>query len=83
MIDPPEEPSRSRVRWPVWAAYVALMVIGVPWYWPPGDQTVVLGLPAWVAVAVAASAAASVLTAWLLRNAWPAEDESHENEERP
>ncbi len=83
MIESPEEPPRSRVRWPVLAAYGALMAIGVPWYWPQGDQAMVLGLPVWVAVAVAASAAASVLTAWLLRNAWQAEDESSENEDRP
>jgi len=56
-------------------AYAALLAAGIPWYWPRGDRTLVLGVPAWVAAAVLAGAAAAALTIWYLREPWPGEDE--------
>ncbi len=59
-----------------WAplVYLALFAIGLPWYWPAGDLTMVFGVPAWVAVAIGAAAGASTFTAWLLARPWPGED---------
>jgi len=65
--------STPYLSWRVWAVYVALMLVGVPWYWPAGDDTVLGGLPAWVVVAVLASALTSIYTAILLRRRWPGE----------
>lgn len=60
--------------WPV-LVYALLLAIGIPWYWPADNHGIVLGMPAWVVVAIAASACASVFTAWLLAKPWPAEAE--------
>lgn len=54
--------------------YLPLLVLGIPWYWPAGDRTLIFGVPAWVMVAVVVSFAASCLTAVLLSRAWPGED---------
>ena len=59
----------------VWGVYAALLLAAVPWYWPADDETRCGGVPAWVVVAVAGSAAVSVYTAWLLRRPWPSEEE--------
>lgn len=62
------------VIWPVFV-YVVLLAIGIPWYWPADNHSIVLGMPAWVVVAIAASTCASMFTAWLLAKPWPAEAE--------
>jgi hypothetical protein len=69
------ESGRMRNRQPSWALYLLLLGAGIPWYWPAGDDTVWLGAPAWMAAAVCASAAASVLTALRLRQPWPGEEQ--------
>lgn len=56
--------------------YAPLLVLGIPWYWPADDRTLVLGVPGWVAVAVVVSFAASCLTAGLLAKPWPGERDS-------
>ena len=71
--------SSPYLSWRVWAAYVVLLLVGVPWYWPADDDTVWVGLPAWVVVAVIASAIASFYTATLLRRRWPGEAEESES----
>lgn len=58
--------------WPT-LVYALLLAIGIPWYWPADNHSIVLGMPAWVIVAIAASTCASVFTAWLLAKPWPAE----------
>ncbi len=63
--------TNQHIRWPIWLAYAVLLAIAVPWYWPSGDATLWLGLPAWVVVALLANLAASLLTAWLLLKRWP------------
>jgi hypothetical protein len=69
-----EEPAcRLRSHWWVCLVYLSLLAAGIPWYWPQDDITVWLGMPAWVVVAIAASLAASLFTAWLLSHPWPAE----------
>lgn len=47
------------------AAYVVLVVLGIPWYWPTGQSRFYLGFPLWVLVSLAVGLAAAVLTAWL------------------
>ena len=53
------------------AVYCLLLVFAIPWYWPPDDSRVLLGLPAWVLVAILAGFIASVFTAWCLRRQDP------------
>lgn len=66
------DPLRLRRYAPL--VYLLLLAAGVPWYWPPGTPTLVLGVPVWVLVAVLFSALASVFTAWLLAAPWPGEE---------
>jgi len=49
------------------AVYCLLLAIGIPWYWPEDDTRIVLGLPAWVLVAMLVGLIASVYTAWCVR----------------
>ena len=53
------------------AVYCLLLVFAIPWYWPQDDSRVVLGLPAWVLVAILAGFIASAFTAWCLRRQGP------------
>jgi hypothetical protein len=55
-------------------AFLLLLAVAVPWYWPRDDPSIWFGVPRWVVVAVGASAATSLLTAWLLRRPWPDEE---------
>ncbi|PPR31312.1 MAG: hypothetical protein CFH32_00177 [Alphaproteobacteria bacterium MarineAlpha9_Bin2] len=48
--------------------YIILIAIGIPWYWPQDSRSIILGVPAWVAVAVLCSLLASLLTAYILIN---------------
>ena len=58
-----DEEHRPR-RW-VALAYVALLALTVPWYWPPGDTRHFHGLPFWALATLLAVFATSVFTAWL------------------
>lgn len=51
--------------------YAALLALGIPWYWPADQYGIVLGLPAWVVVAIAVAVLAAILTAVLLARPWP------------
>ena len=62
----------------IWAVYAMLAAIAVPWYWPAGDPTLILGVPAWVAVAIGASAAISAFTAYLMSWPWPGEEDEED-----
>jgi hypothetical protein len=53
--------------------YLISLAVGVPWYWSADDTTMILGVPAWVAVAIGVSFVTSAFTAWLLRKPWPEE----------
>lgn len=53
--------------------YPLLLAIGIPWYWPADDRSIVLGVPAWVLIAIVVSLAASCLTAVVLARPWPGE----------
>ena len=64
---------RDRPRFWIAAVYLIFVVVGIPWYWPADDRSIVTGMPAWVVVAIVVSFCASCFTAWLLRSPW------HEN----
>ncbi len=67
----PSNPKRL-VWWPA-IVYLVLIVVGIPWYWPSDNHTVIFGMPAWVIVAIAASLVCSIFTASLLWSPWPSE----------
>lgn len=46
--------------------YLFLIAIGIPWYWPADTRLSLLGVPAWVLIAILVSFIASVFTAYLL-----------------
>lgn len=57
--------------------YGILLAAGIPWYWPVGHTQRLLGVPAWVAVAIVVSMLTSIFTAWLLlAHPWPGEHET-------
>ena len=35
--------------------YIILIAIGIPWYWPQDSRSLILGVPAWVTVAILCS----------------------------
>ena len=53
------------------AVYCLLLAFAIPWYWPRDDSRIVLGLPAWVLVAMLAGFIASIFTAWCIRRQGP------------
>ena len=53
------------------AVYLVLLIAGIPWYWPQDDVRIVLGLPAWVIMAVVVAVCTSVFTAWCLSRSTP------------
>ncbi|MBL1143196.1 MAG: DUF997 family protein [Proteobacteria bacterium] len=63
------------------AIYFVLLILAIPWYWPKDSDLVILGLPAWVFVAILISLFASIFTAFiLLRYPWKTEiDEQFSN----
>ena len=65
-------------KWPA-LVYALLLAVGIPWYWPADDHSIAFGMPAWVVVAIAASACASIFTAWLLAKPWPAESKPEQD----
>ncbi len=81
----PRVDRRSRPGHAGWTCliYAALAAVGIPWYWPADDARIWLGMPAWVVVAIAASAAASAWTAVLLWRPWPGEEPSSRPTDRP
>jgi hypothetical protein len=63
------------------AAYVVLLVLGIPWYWPPDQVRLYLGFPLWAVVSLCVGLLASALTAWLfLRAPLDAPDRGKERE---
>ena len=64
-----QRPARRRVA----AVYLVLLALGIPWYWPALDRSMLFGVPAWVVVAVAVSVVASIFTAWVYSRPWPGE----------
>jgi len=77
-MDDNDIPASGARIWPM-LVYLALLAIGIPWYWPDDEFTVVFGMPAWVVVAIVVSIGASIFTAVLLHEPWPNEDQTDGN----
>ncbi len=45
-------------------AYLVLLVLAIPWYWSREEHPFLLGVPAWVLLALAVALLTSILTAW-------------------
>lgn len=59
--------------------YIILLIIAIPWYWPEDSEWIILGLPAWVTVAILVSLITSIYTAFLLlRYPWNMDIETDE-----
>ena len=57
--------------------YFLLLCLAIPWYWPADNHTLLLGMPAWVTLAIIVSILTSIFTAFiLLKYKWPGEEES-------
>ncbi len=55
----------------VWAAYLVLLVLSVPWYWPRWSaEILVLGFPLWAATSLACYFVAAVLTVVAIDSLW-------------
>lgn len=68
----------ARRLW-IGVVYFIFLVVGIPWYWPKDSSLVIMGLPAWVFVAILVSFLTSVFTAFLLlRYPWQTEIELDE-----
>lgn len=52
-------------RLAVVGAYLALLAVLIPWYWPAGDMRLALGFPLWALTSVLALLGMSALTAWV------------------
>ena len=66
-----------RSDWRIVIIYLILFSVGIPWYWPENNMSIILGMPAWVTIAIIVSFLISALTAFLLLNfEWPGEDDS-------
>lgn len=56
-------------------AYVFLLILAIPWYWPESSTLVIFGVPAWVLVCIVVSIIASIFTAYLLLStSWSTDD---------
>lgn len=67
----------------LFVAYLALLALAIPWYWPAGDRTVLWpGLPAWALAAYLGSAAVSLLTAFVLPRLFAGAERDDEEDDR-
>ena len=53
--------------------FLVILIIAVPWYWPPETRWLFMGMPAWVVVAILISLFTSVFVALLLSEKWEQE----------
>jgi len=71
------------LAWPVWGGYALLALVGIPWYWPVDDSSMLFGFPRWTICSLGASLLASFYTTWLLIKRWPVSLDQEENETPP
>ena len=58
----------------IWPVYLVLFGASVPWYLPADAPfRIWLGLPHWVVISLAATAAVAVFTAFVVHRLWPEE----------
>jgi len=58
----------------IWLAYLALLILSIPWYWPAvsGDW-LVFGVPLWALVSLLCYVAAAILTVFTIDKLWYAQ----------
>lgn len=62
----------------LWVAVVAIILVGVPWYLPPGTLGVtVFDVPAWFWISIVAAVALSAICCWACLSLWDLE--AHED----
>ena len=69
-------PAAGRPSFPlwIWPVYIVLFALSVPWYLPAdAPLRIWLGLPHWVVLSLAATAAVAVFTAFVVHRLWPEE----------
>lgn len=55
--------------WWIWAVYVALFSLSIPWY-APDSNVLWLGFPYWVVLSLGATFGAAIFTLFVIRNFW-------------
>ena len=84
----PNCPERAEARsrpW-VWAVYVLLFALSVPWYLTKGGPVRLwLGLPHWVVLSLSAYLAAAIFTVYVVAHHWsaPPDARDHDDAENP
>lgn len=79
------ETGRSRRREPIrnpwiWIGLIAIILVGIPWYLPPGTlHPLVFGMPMWTLVAVASSIGVSGFLHWALSRHWNLVEDAEES----
>ncbi len=68
-------------KWWIWITYAVLLLLGVPWYWNPGDTSLLFGMPGWVLVAILVSICVSALTSYLWFTQWREEESEGQSDE--
>lgn len=59
----------------LWVAVVGIILIGVPWYLPPGTLgATVFHVPAWFWISIFAAVALSAICCWACLSAWDLEE---------
>lgn len=80
----PAERQSSRGVRATWVAYVCLLLLSIPWYFPAGSGApLVFGFPLWCFVALAAYTLAALLTVWRLDALWEAGQVGRGRSEEP
>jgi Zn-dependent protease with chaperone function len=63
----------------IFFVYLIFLIAAIPWYWSKDNSLIILGLPAWVFVAILVSICTSIFTAFLLlRYPWKMEVDADE-----
>lgn len=57
-----------------WIAYLLLLALSIPWYFPEGSaEPIVFGMPLWCVISLSCYIAAAALTIWRLDALWSAD----------
>lgn len=87
MPAPPEPVEPTPTRPWIWAVYLLLFAVSVPWYLPAGSPARLwFGLPHWVVLSLAACLGVAVFTVWVLSRHWsspPGGEDPNEREGAP
>ena len=74
-FSPPSSTKLSLRRPWIWAVYLVLFVLSVPWYLPTTPTPALwFGLPYWVLISLAATVSIAGFTAFVVHRYWPRED---------